>query len=149
MALSTFRIIGTAVLVVGLSSCSGDGGTEAQSGPIHSASAPSDEPTADRCDAVPPTSLPSGATPGEADRGQEGFAWGTGLDRVVQQVGNPLNIRKNWRQRVAFRGGEAMLVPIGDPGQIAFVFTMNRCTYTTWIGPGLTMGEAETYISTY
>ena len=42
-----------------------------------------------------------------------------------------------------------MLVPIGDPGQIAFVFTVERCTYTTWIGPGFTMDEAETYISTY
>jgi hypothetical protein len=50
---------------------------------------------------------------------------------------------------VAFRGGEARIVPIGDPGQIAFVFTVNRCTYTTWVGPGLSMGEAQTYISTY
>ena len=137
------------VAVLGLSSCSGDEETKAEPRPTPSVLASSDKTSASRCDAVPPDLLPSGATPGETQTSPRGFAWGAGRDRVAQQVGNPLRTGKNWPQRVAFRGGEAMLVPIGDPGQIAFVFTVERCTYTTWIGPGFTMDEAETYISTY
>lgn len=137
------------VAVLGLFSCSGNEETKTEPRLTPSASASSDKPSASRCDAVPPDSLPSGATPGETQASRGGFAWGAGRDRIAQQVGNPLRIGKGWPQRVAFRGDEAMLVPIGDPGQIAFVFTLDRCTYTTWIGPGLTMGEAETYIATY
>jgi hypothetical protein len=79
----------------------------------------------------------------------ERFLWGSGVDRIAQTVGNPLEVGKHWPQRVAFRDREALLVPIGDPGQVAFVFTLDGCTYTTWIAPGHSLQEAREYISTY
>lgn len=104
-----------------------------------------------RCQAVPPSRLPDGTDAEEAQtQPHQRFVWGRGQNRVTQQVGgNPLNIPKNWEQRVAFRGTEANLVPIGDPGEIAFVFDLDGCTYTTWIGPGLSLAAATAYISSY
>lgn len=150
--MASYRICSAAAVVaMGLSSCTGDEGTKVQPRPAPSASVSvsPDSPTSNRCKPVPPNSLPSGATPDQAERSRGAFAWGGGQDRVTQRVGNPLHIDKDWPQRVAFRDREAMLVPIGDPGEIAFVFTVGGCTYTTWLGSGFTMDEAETYISTY
>jgi hypothetical protein len=139
-----------AVAALGLASCTGGTETTVQPGLTPSPSGSSDDPGADQCQAVPPGHFPSGAAPGEPlATGDQHFVWGAGRDRVAQQVGNPLGIGKNWPQRVNFRDGQARLVPIGDPGQIAFVFTVDGCTYTTWVGPGLTLGEAKDYISTY
>lgn len=120
-----------AVAVLGLTACTGDTQVAAEPLATPPASPSSGAAEAERCDAVPPTVLPSGAATGDTQTTRRGFAWGTGRDRVEQTVGNPLEIGEDWPQRVAFRGDEAMLVPIGDPGQIAVVFTVNRCTYTT------------------
>ncbi len=40
-------------------------------------------------------------------------------------------------------------MPIGDPGQIAFMFNKDGCTYTTWIAPGITLNDARQHISSY
>jgi hypothetical protein len=110
--------------------------------------------TEDGCDPVPPRQLPSGAGPGEArplasDYG-EALAWGKGEDRVVQLAGaNPLGLEESRTNQVAFRSTRAHVTAIGDPGQIAFVFRLNDCIYTNWIGPDISMTDAEAYISTF
>jgi hypothetical protein len=146
---SKYVLVMAVAAVLGLSSCASKEETQTDTAPRTTSASPSDSPSESRCDPVPPRSLPSGAAPGQAHTSQKGFVWGAGPNRVVQQVGNPLQIQGDWPQRVAFRDGEAMLVPIGDPGQIAFVFKVDGCTYTTWIGPGFTTGEAQAYISAY
>lgn len=108
----------------------------------------------DTCSPVPPRRLPSGTSPGKSrpftsDYG-DALAWGRGDDRVVQLPGaNPLGLGENWPKQVAFRTTRARVTGIGDPGEIAFVFAIGACTYTNWIGPGVSMSDAETYIPTF
>ena len=135
--------------VLGFAACT-TGTPEAESG-VTSAQ-PSESPSdVAACEAVAPQRLPGGAQVGAAQaEGGRRFTWGDGSAQVVQQVGgNPLGVPKDWSQRVSFRDTEALVVPIGDPGQIAFMFTLNGCTYTTWIGPGTTLADARDYISSY
>jgi len=95
--------------------------------------------------------LPSGAGSGEAPRFASDYgdalAWGKGDDRVVQRPGaNPLELGEDWPNQVALRGTRARVTAIGDSGEIAFVFTLNECIYTNWIGPSISMNNAETYL---
>ncbi len=142
-------VAGGMVAAFGFAGCSSDAEPEAvpQSAPPATRASPS---TA-TCEPVPPQRLPSGAAAGTAQsQGDRRFIWGRDSDEVVQQVGgNPLGVSTDWPQRVDFRDAQALLVPIGDPGQIAFVFETDGCTYTTWLAPGFTVDEAREYISSY
>jgi hypothetical protein len=139
-------VIGT----LGLNACTSEADSEAKS-QVTRTPAEDSSTAASTCEAVPPQRLPSGAAAGAPQpRGDQQFVWGDGRDQVIQQVGgNPLGVAKNWPQRVEFRDTQALVVPIGDPGQIAFMFTLDGCTYTTWIGPGITLADAQDYISSY
>ena len=133
-----------------------DGGPEATTWELEARGGPSlPIPLTDEtCEPVPPRQLPSGAASGEArpvttDDG-DAVAWGRGEDRVVQLPGDdPLELDADWPNQVAFRGTRARVSAIGDPGQIAFVFELDSCTYTNWIGPGISMRAAERFISVW
>ena len=109
------------------------------------------------CLPVAPRELPDGAPAGgtrEMVSGQETvhqFSWGNGKNAVTQQAGNPLRIPKDLstNQQAPLRDTTARLIPIGDPGQIAFVFTIDGCTYTNWIGPGIDIAAALDYVTRY
>ncbi|CAI9418164.1 META domain-containing protein [Nocardioides sp. T2.26MG-1] len=111
------------------------------------------------CLPVAPRELPDGAPAGRSREivsvtGQETvrqFSWGNGKNTVTQQAGNPLRVPEDLSQaqQAPMRDTTARLIPIGDPGQIAFVFTIEGCTYTNWIGPGIDMVAARDYVTRY
>lgn len=142
-------IAGSILGTLGVAACSSDAKPEAV--PPTAPTETRVSPSAATCQPVPPERLPSGAAVGSVqERGDRKFVWGSQRDQVVQQVGgNPLGVSTDWPERVDFRDTQALLVPIGDPGQIAFVFETDGCTYTTWIGPGITVADAREYISSY
>lgn len=139
---------------MGCTSSNDPDGQESTRPAASASSSAAGEPAADTCDPVPPRQLPSGAAPGEArpfasDYG-DALAWGKGADRLVQLPGaNPLELGKDWPKEVPLRGSHARVTAIGDPGQVAFVFALNECVYTNWLGPGISMDDAETYISAF
>ena len=139
-------VVAFAIALLSLPACSDQVDPENSS---KSVSTPTQETA--RCEPVAPRILPSGAPTGAAQEiGQRTVAWGADQDRVVQRIGgSPLGDLTDWPQSVTLRDTEALVVPIGDPGQIAFVFTMNDCSYTTWIGPGITLRAARQYASSY
>jgi hypothetical protein len=113
----------------------------------------------DSCEPVVPRQLPSGAAPAEGvsevREGVQYVTWGVGDDQTTQAVGvfavtrpsefDDLPIDSD--QRVEVRGADALVIPVGDPpvSEIYFMWELDGCPYSVWIGPGLELAEAIAY----
>ena len=111
------------------------------------------------CQPLAPRSLPSGAAPGAPRtvqvEGRWQVTWSAGDEEVIQALdiagaeGSQLDADDGLE--AAVRGQAARVVAIGDPpiSQIAIQWSVGPCSYTTWIGPGLTLEEAIAYAGRY
>ena len=111
------------------------------------------------CQPLPPSSLPSGAATGAPRtvevEGRWLVTWSAGDEQVVQAVdiggaeGSKLDADHGLE--AAVRGQAARVVAIGDPpiSQVAIHWSVGPCSYTTWVGPGLTLDEAIAYAGRY
>lgn len=113
------------------------------------------------CQPVAPLALPSGAPPGpprvEEIDGTWHLTWSLGAEEVTQAVeikGNtqaPAGLDPDAPPNAVVRGRPASVIPIGDPpvSQIAIAWSVGDCSYTVWIGPGLTVDDAIEYAGRY
>lgn len=142
----------SSAVVVGLAclaACAGE--PDAPIGPRRSTGGPVVSSDDVVCAVLTPRQLPDGRPPGTARwRSPHLAEWGVGANRVAERIGgNPLEIPASWPSRTRLRHGEAALVPIGDPGQIALVFSIGTCRYTVWIGPGIGIAEAQRFAARF
>ena len=83
--------------------------------------------------------------------------WSLGTEEVTQAVAMmdngqaPIGIDPDGAPNARVRGRPASVIPIGDApvSQIAIVWSVGDCTYTVWVGPGLTVDEAIEYAGRY
>lgn len=112
---------------------------------------------------VEPSELPSGASPGSSrsEEGSDGelLIWGDGADQVALLAEIPtwlereefLALPADHLQRVAVRGNDGVLIPVGEPpaSQIILSWEEGRCGYVVWLGPGLELEAAADYASRF
>jgi hypothetical protein len=112
------------------------------------------------CQPVAPRTLLSGALPGpprvEEIDGTWHLSWSLGAEEVTQAMeikGNAqaLGLDPDAAPSAVVRGQPASVIPIGDApvSQIAIVWSVGDCSYTVWVGPGLTVDEAIEYAGRY
>ena len=152
----TARAVGTAVLVTAVAAAAGcDGGPAQPDKPARAAPSEraSDPPSAaPRCRAVPPRALPDGSRPGRATTVERGphpvVRWGSGANRVVQQVGRDalgLLEAQVVTARVRRPGPDAAVMHVGDPGvgETAVAFTVGGCAYTVRVAPEVGLDDVR------
>ena len=113
------------------------------------------------CQPIVPRSMPSGALPGpprvEEIDGTWQVTWSLGVEEVTQAVGRmgngqaPAGLRPDAAPNAVVRGRPASVIPIGDApvSQVAIAWSVGECSYTVWVGPGLTLDEAMEYAGRY
>jgi hypothetical protein len=108
------------------------------------------------CQAIAPSELPSGASPGPAVEGVSGgtkhFTWGSGRDLVDLAVGmtyagagDPI------LARVTVRGHPAKVFHLGPAGQdgIGLAWSESDCDYNVFLAPEITADELADYAGRY
>ncbi len=105
---------------------------------------------------VAPRELPSGATPGDARSRPGSYGrvreWGNGRDRISLLPEIPRDFAFDLdevpaTQLVQVRGSRGAAIPIGDgaTGQIVVTWRDDGCSFTLWVGPGLSLRDVREY----
>jgi hypothetical protein len=152
--------IGTAAIGSQLVATPGPSPSAEPSTPSSGATAsPTATSTGPTCDVVAPRQLPSGGEPGTMRR-IEGeivpiWEWGAGDETVRLAANHPAFSGPEFPPPQMFdavvRGNQAAIQTVGDTelSEITLTWMEGPCTYTLWVGPGLSVQEAQDYGSRY